>query len=153
MCNSLAVRLHCSWTRMLRHNRIIVLENFVTIWTDFLHRETVFACRELLVLLFVLAASNPILIKAPIVTGQSLQEGINCCRLPRTSNDTDLRPLGQIVYHKPWDAGTLLPSHAPYIKHSSCDMWEYIQEQGCYINVFYDVTIWNQRKVKEISSL
>lgn len=42
MCNSLEVRLHCSWTRILRHNRIIVLENFVTIWADFLQRETVF---------------------------------------------------------------------------------------------------------------
>lgn len=28
MCNSLAARLHCSWIRMLRHNRIIVLESF-----------------------------------------------------------------------------------------------------------------------------
>lgn len=35
-----AIHYHCSWTRMLQHNSIIVLENFVIIWANVLQRES-----------------------------------------------------------------------------------------------------------------
>lgn len=122
MCNSLAVKLHCSWTRMRRHNRIIVLENFVTIWAEFLQRETVFFCREILVLIFVLAVSHSTLITAPVVTSQGPLEGINYCRLSPLSKDTDLRPPGadcssQLLEHR--HSATLT-----FNMHSAYALWD-----------------------------
>lgn len=69
-----------------------------------------FFCRQLLVPLFVLAVSHPILITAPIMTVQSPLEGINYLILSLMSNDTRLKYLGQIAHHSPlnlWHSVTL----------------------------------------------
>lgn len=59
-----------------------------------------FSLRELMVLLFVLAGSNAMLIEAPGVTAPSCLGGINCCRLPPLSNDTHRRSPGHMAHHR-----------------------------------------------------
>ena len=117
-------RLLCSWSRMLRHNRIIVAENVVTIRANSLQRETVFFCRRLLVLLSALAASHPVLMEDPIVTVQSPLEGINYWLLLQ-SNDTDLRSLRPILHRIPWITGTVLLSYVRCINHMPHEISEY----------------------------